>query len=90
MFVDKWYTLKWKWGIVDKYVDNYPLLWITPDFVQAKASFYDKIEDRALKFIKISLMMKNLKNNPPYKVCNHQAELECSVLNLIVARATRK
>ena len=46
MFVDKWYTLKWKWGIVDKYVDNYPLLWITQPNMMFIGEFRHNLDDK--------------------------------------------
>ena len=46
MFVGKWYTLKWKWGIVDKYVDNYPLLWITQPNMMFIGEFRHNLDDK--------------------------------------------
>ena len=46
MFVGKWYTLKWKWGIVDKYVDNHPLLWITQPNMMFIGEFRHNLDDK--------------------------------------------
>lgn len=31
LYALKWYKIKMKWEIVDNYVENYPLLWISID-----------------------------------------------------------